>query len=306
MLDLKNRADLQRLVDEALEESLTLDYKASPALSREGKAPDELCKDVTALANSAGGQLVYGIEEDTTTKKPKRVDEGVDDPKITREWIEQILNSRVQPRMNGVQIVRVDVDTGKFGFIISVPQTTTGPHQAPDGKYYKRFDLQSVSMHDYEIRDIMRRSTTPDLYTELWFDGRQNSVEGRVLKGDYSETVILQCTVRNRSSTPAYHVIVDFLVDYDLITPFPLAPFQMIGERDEAPGPKMRIFRRVINSPPDLPVFREGEVAQHSASVAVQVPAAVLAGGTIWLETAIQAPGFTTTEVWTIRARERL
>jgi hypothetical protein len=37
---------------EALEEGLTLDYKASAALSREGKGPDEMCKDVTALANS--------------------------------------------------------------------------------------------------------------------------------------------------------------------------------------------------------------------------------------------------------------
>jgi predicted HTH transcriptional regulator len=80
MIDLKTKADLQRLVDEALEESLTLDYKASAALSREGKAPDEMCKDVTALANSAGGQLVYGIEEDKVTRKPSRVDDGVDDP----------------------------------------------------------------------------------------------------------------------------------------------------------------------------------------------------------------------------------
>jgi predicted HTH transcriptional regulator len=163
MLDLKTKADLQRLVDEALEESLTLDYKASPALTRDGKGPDELCKDVTALANSAGGQLVYGIEEDKVTRKPSRVDDGVIDPKITREWMEQILNSRVQPRLNGVQTARIDMENGKFGYVISVPQSQTGPHQAPDQKYYKRFDLQSVPMHDYEIKDIMRRATTPDL-----------------------------------------------------------------------------------------------------------------------------------------------
>lgn len=66
MLVLKKKADLERLVDDALEESLTLDYKASPSLSRDGKHPEELCKDVSALANSAGGQLIYGIEEDKT------------------------------------------------------------------------------------------------------------------------------------------------------------------------------------------------------------------------------------------------
>jgi predicted HTH transcriptional regulator len=163
MLDLKTKADLQRLVDEGLEESITLDYKASPALTRDGKGPDELCKDVSALANSTGGQLIYGIEEDKKTAKPSKVDGGVADPKITREWIEQVLNSKVQPRMDGVRIERVDMQTGKFGYVITVQQSQTGPHQAPDGKYYRRFNLQSVPMHDYEIRDVMRRSTVPNL-----------------------------------------------------------------------------------------------------------------------------------------------
>ena len=60
---LKNRADFQKLVDGAVEESISLDYKASPALTRDSKPSDEMCKDVSAFANSAGGQLIYGIEE---------------------------------------------------------------------------------------------------------------------------------------------------------------------------------------------------------------------------------------------------
>jgi predicted HTH transcriptional regulator len=74
MIDLKTKADLQRLVEEEFREGLTLDYKASPALSRESKNVDELCKDVSAMANSAGGQLIYGIEEDRKTHKPSAVD----------------------------------------------------------------------------------------------------------------------------------------------------------------------------------------------------------------------------------------
>jgi predicted HTH transcriptional regulator len=84
-LVLKTREDLQRLVDEGLEESLTLDYKSSAALTRDSAPINELCKDVSALANSAGGQLIYGIEEDTKKGKPRSVDDGVTDPKITRE-----------------------------------------------------------------------------------------------------------------------------------------------------------------------------------------------------------------------------
>jgi hypothetical protein len=305
MLDLKTKSDLQRLVDEGLEESLTLDFKASPALIRDGKGPDEMCKDVTAMANSAGGQIVYGVEEDKTTAKPSGVDDGVTDPKITREWIEQILNSKVQPRMDGVRIDRIEMATGKFGFVITVPQSRSGPHQAPDGKYYKRFNLQSVPMHDYEIRDIMRRSTTPVLYTELFFDGRQTTFQARTREGaQHSETVILHCVVRNRSTAPAYHVVVDFLIDYDLLIPFHLAPFATVGERDEAP--KMHILRRVINSPPDLPIFKESEVAQHSGTVAVQIPFQVIESGLIYLETIIHTPGFSTSEEWQIRSRNGL
>ena len=66
MLDLKTREDLQRLIDEKLPESLTLDYKASPALNKNSGGRAELVKDVTAFANSAGGQIIYGIPEKKT------------------------------------------------------------------------------------------------------------------------------------------------------------------------------------------------------------------------------------------------
>jgi hypothetical protein len=213
MLDLKTKADLQRLVDERLEESLTLDYKASPSLSRDGKNPEELCKDVSALANSAGGQLIYGVEEDKGAGKPSRVDDGVSDPKITKEWIDQILNSRIQPRMDGVRIERIDMQTGKFGYVISVQQSQTGPHQAPDGKYYKRFNFQSVPMHDYEIKDIMRRSTTPNLEIELSLPTNNKIQVEFPPHMEFSKTFFLGVKVINKSPTPAMHVIVEVAAD---------------------------------------------------------------------------------------------
>ena len=79
MADFKfeDRADFQKMVDAELEETLTLEYKASPALKRESDQIRELCKDVSAMANSAGGQVIYGIEEDKKTHKPSKVDDGI-------------------------------------------------------------------------------------------------------------------------------------------------------------------------------------------------------------------------------------
>jgi hypothetical protein len=43
MLRLDTRADLQRLIDDEIQESLTLDYKASPSLAKDSRSRDELC-----------------------------------------------------------------------------------------------------------------------------------------------------------------------------------------------------------------------------------------------------------------------
>src|SRR5262245_21148346 len=99
MLKLETKADLQGLIDDEIQESLTLEYKASAALAKDSRARDELCKDISALANSAGGQIVYGIEEED--RKPKKIDGGSD---LTREWIEQVIDSKVQPRIEGLTI----------------------------------------------------------------------------------------------------------------------------------------------------------------------------------------------------------
>ena len=258
MLDLKNKADLQRLVDEGLEESLTLDYKASPSLSRDGKGPEELCKDVCALANSAGGQLIYGIEEDKAAGKPSKLDDGVQDAKINKEWIEQILNSKVQPRMDGVRIQRIDMETGKFGYVISVEQSQTGPHQAPDGKYYKRFNFQSVPMHDYEIRDIMRRATTPQLYVKFSLDGRERTYFDYKPHEELSTPINLLGKLGNKSPQPAHY----FVIRVGLSTSLQIkahAPWGApVVEETEEFGP-FNWLSQTFRVPPSLPVFRELE-----------------------------------------------
>src|SRR5690348_11956931 len=98
MFQLITKADLERLIQDSIQESLTLDYKSSAALGKDSKLRDELCKYVSALANSAGGQIIYGIDEKDQT--PFRIDEVA--LGITREWIEHVIDSNVQPRILGL------------------------------------------------------------------------------------------------------------------------------------------------------------------------------------------------------------
>ena len=55
-------ADLQLLVDSAVPESVTLEYKQALIIGTPGEKC-EFLKDVSALANRIGGDLIYGIRE---------------------------------------------------------------------------------------------------------------------------------------------------------------------------------------------------------------------------------------------------
>lgn len=152
--------DLLALIRDQVEESLGLDYKASPALQNTEDKKKEISKDVSSFANSSGGTIVYGITENDGI--PQALDGGLDPTTTTKEWLEQVLNSRIRPRLD-VHINPISLTTthpGLVAYVISIPQGITA-HQASDHRYYKRYNFQSVPMEDHEIRDVMNRSRYP-------------------------------------------------------------------------------------------------------------------------------------------------
>lgn len=173
---------IQRLISDEVEESLTLDYKASGSLSKSDGKKTEISKDVSALANANGGMIIYGISEFAEDEKkhlPEKVDP-VNRQAYTKEWLEQIINSRISPRIDCIVIHPIELDESGVVYIVEVPQSNTA-HQAYDKRYYKRFNFQSSPMEDYEIRDIMNRAQNPtiELEFELTRDFKQLNVFAR-------------------------------------------------------------------------------------------------------------------------------
>jgi len=201
--------DLLDLVKNQVQESLTLDYKASKALERTEKAKDEITKDVSALANSAGGTLVYGIPENKQTRLAEKVDEGVDPAVLTREWLDQVINSNIQRRIDGVRINQIPLTTvspGRVAYVIHVPQSVRAPHQARDKLFYKRFEYHSKPMEEYEIRDVARRQEEPDLRVRFQMDWSQHgAAEPNVTRW--------QVVLVNNSPVPCHEAVVDLQID---------------------------------------------------------------------------------------------
>jgi len=156
-------------------------------------------------------------------------------------------------------------------------------------------------MDDYQIKDIMRRSSTPDLHVGHDLGGKDILIADFTAGGNLSKTLFLGCTVTNQSPAPAYHAIIDIFVDVALINPFQVNPFkQATTVERSSPQGRLTVYRRTISSPPDVPIFKEAIHESHFGQIALQVPESFRISSIFYLETSIQAPGFSKQEQWAI------
>jgi hypothetical protein len=163
-LDKINEANLQELCDEGWPESQTLEFKQElPGKLDQDK--HELCKDVVALANAEGGDLVYGIEEkDGVAGSIAGISTESSDVAIRR--IAQVLDAGVEPRIHGLRMQHIPVSEG-YVLILRVPASYDGPHcirTNSNNKQQRRFVMRNgtmVSDMSYDqIRGAFDRTAT--------------------------------------------------------------------------------------------------------------------------------------------------
>lgn len=179
-------SDLLELITTRREESVGLDFKAADSLQDNDRAKRDISKDVSAFANSAGGVIVYGIAESEEEPHYAESVSPIDPSRFSKEWLENVISSRIQPRLDGVLINPVELRStspGEIAYVVVVPQGWTA-HQASDKKYYKRFNFKSEPMEDYEVRQTMARAARPAYEVEL--EAREKSSDQEMLRLRFS------------------------------------------------------------------------------------------------------------------------
>lgn len=161
--------EIQRYIDEQVEESMFLEYKEADAIGRSDAKRKEIAKDVSAMANSSGGRIIYGIRE---CKENKHLPEAITPIKrdeYSKEWLEQILAGNISPRIEGIIIHPVACEGAEeVIYVVDIPKGTTAHQSTLEKRYFKRYNFQSVPMDDYEIRDIMNRAKHPAIDLEFY------------------------------------------------------------------------------------------------------------------------------------------
>ncbi len=179
-------SDIQALIDNHAEESVHLELKRANALSRENA--DKITKTLSAFANSDGGVVIYGVaEQDHVASDYSFVDGNI----ITTEHI-SLFARYVQPAIDGLTIypIRRDDDFSKSIYVVKVPRSDKAPHMAKDHRYYKRNNVESIPMEDFDVKDVMNRIHNPKLGLFACF---LNKVPQKI--NDLGYTVFSFCTM---------------------------------------------------------------------------------------------------------------
>ena len=156
---------IQSFIDEGNEENSRLDYKGPDALQKTDGKKSEIRKDVSAMANAAGGLIIYGVDEfsdPSIAHLPEKITL-VKRSEISREWLDQVI-SHIKPPINDCNNYPVEIgnDPDDVVYVVEIPQGITA-HQSDNGKYYRRRNTTIEFLDHYEIIDIMNRGTRPDI-----------------------------------------------------------------------------------------------------------------------------------------------
>jgi hypothetical protein len=154
-------ADIDQLVREKRPEGKTIDYKRDPYGNRD-EDKKELLKDVSSFANTQGGDILIGVDEDKGV--PTGIP-GVAVPDIDKEKLrlEEIIRRGLDPRID-FAIHHVLTPASTCVIIIRIPESNLFPHrvvfQGKLGEFWARGSGGKYSMDTDELRTAFTLSAT--------------------------------------------------------------------------------------------------------------------------------------------------
>ena len=153
--------DLVALIENGVEEDLTIEYK-SAIYGRSDKDKIEFLKDVSALANTHGGHIVIGIK-DIDGKPVEITPFNVDNIDNEKARLESLLRDRLDPRVNGIRLKVISISEKGHVLVLRVPESWNPPHGIKvDGRtiFYIRNSSGAHPASVEELRVLFTASAT--------------------------------------------------------------------------------------------------------------------------------------------------
>ena len=133
--------ELSRLIKQGENESV--EFKSSRV------RPESLSREIVAFANTNGGTLIIGIEDDGFIA-------GVSLKKNFEEWVANVTRNNVVPAIN-IKTSKIEVNKKKL-IVLSIPKGVDRPYQTIEDKYYLRVGSTNRTATKSELLRLFQAS----------------------------------------------------------------------------------------------------------------------------------------------------
>lgn len=149
--------DLQSLIDNAVSEHKTIEYKQTLQVDSDSERKEFLA-DVSSFANASGGELIFGIS--TEEEIPKALI-GIDVTNADITKLDSIIRDGIEARLPSVAIQPVPLSNSKNVLIIRIAKSWLSPHRVTykgHDKFYSRSTNGKYSLDVSELRIAYRKN----------------------------------------------------------------------------------------------------------------------------------------------------
>jgi len=171
-----DQATVQGLVDAGATESIHLDFKQK-TYGNSDNDKKEFLKDITSFANSLGGHLLIGMDEEDGAASAVTPLTGMDvDQELQR--LENIARTGIDPTIIGLRMKRVQVSGGGGGgdvIVIHVPRSHNPPHRVifkNSNRYHGRNSSGAYELSIDELRMLFGQQRTIEERTKTFVNKR--------------------------------------------------------------------------------------------------------------------------------------
>jgi len=153
-------SDIQAHVDGKIAEGITLDYKETLPATFNDDWKKEFLADVSSLANTSGGDIVYGVvEERDGDGKPTGIPSEIKWLSILNDntlilTLDNIIRDGLSPRITDVRIKAVTDNKNGAVLLVRVPRSWNAPHMVTFSNLSRFFARNNKGKYQLDVGQI--------------------------------------------------------------------------------------------------------------------------------------------------------
>jgi len=258
-------SDIKYLINTQEErEGYHLDFKKEISKNHE-KAKKELAKDISAFANSGGGYLIIGINNDYEIIGVERTIQN----KPIDEWLNQILSTNIEPQVFYFDPKIIEIPGSDLVLLVmQIPESTRKPHIVTESNnYYIRINDSCKPANHNQIRDMFEFSRNRTDEFNDFLRKRNLLDENHPDFGLNANSIRLSSEIPESTSYPKPIILISLIPKYPNEPKFDMSDISFINWLDKnaqgyPPAPQFSIFS--VHQAYDTKL--DGIVLQHDSN----------------------------------------